>query len=138
MAGQLTSGVGAPLVWVTMKLKPNAFDANETIVITHVAPGDTVLNAFAVIDVESTNGGTAASRVGDGGDPNRFVDLTDLDPGAAGTILAGVTAAFPFVYTSADTIDYVYTAGNEAAKIPEVTCFILIARAPASDLPALN
>lgn len=80
-------------------------------------PADTVV-LFAGFEVKSVATGESADTaitLGDGVDPNRWVDTFDLDAAAAGdhgTIV--VATANPTVFATADTIDVVISAATTA------------------------
>lgn len=90
-----------------------AADVIECIAI----PADTVVLAagFEVKSVATGESADTAITLGDGVDPNRWVDTFDLDAAAAGahgTIV--VATANPTAFASADTIDVVITAATTA------------------------
>lgn len=80
-------------------------------------PADTVVLA-AGFDVKTVSTGESADvtiTLGDGVDPNRWVDTFDLDAAAAGahgTIV--VATANPTAFATTDTIDVVITAATTA------------------------
>lgn len=52
-------------------------------------------------------------EVGDGGDPNRFIDQTQIAVDGTEIFYAvSSVATFPYVYLAADTIDATFTAAN--------------------------
>ncbi|NIR13679.1 MAG: hypothetical protein GWN86_06915 [Desulfobacterales bacterium] len=70
-----------------------------------------VLYAYAIKTILAAGSTTSTISVGDGGDVDRLVAVTDTETGSVGDIVAGVTAAFPYQYTADDTIDADYIIG---------------------------
>ena len=106
-------------------------------------PAETIVLAagFEVYTVSTGESADVALTLGDGVDPNRWVDTFDLDAAAAGahgTIV--VATANPTVFATADTIDVVISAATTAptgGKLRVYAVLVNVANAAAPGLAAL-
>lgn len=96
--------------------KGSALAATDVIETIQIPAGTVVLFAgFEVKSVATGESADTAVTLGDGVDPNRWVDTFDLDAAAAGahgTIV--IATANPTVFAAADTIDVVISAATTA------------------------
>lgn len=92
-------------------------------------PADTVV-LFAGFEIKTAvTGGTSdqAITLGDGSDPNRWVDTFDLDAAAAGahgTIV--IATANPTAFATTDTIDVVITAATTVATAGVIRVYAMM------------
>jgi hypothetical protein len=97
--------------------KGTALAASDVIEAIRI-PAETVVLFAGFEIVTAATGGSSdqAILLGDGGDPNRWVDTFDLDAataGAHGTIV--IATANPTVFATADTIDITISAATTVA-----------------------
>lgn len=75
--------------------------------------GTAVWNAALTTDFFEVGGSTLTMEVGDGVDPNRYIDAADLSSGGAPALYSRLTT-YPYAYTSADTVDAVFAVTDWA------------------------
>lgn len=101
-------------------------DHNATTAALEI-PAKTLVRSVGVLVTEALAGGTPSIDVGDGDDPDGWVDTLDVTETGAGTIYAGGTANSPYVrqnqgryYAAADTLDIVLSSG-----LTDGTCYVV-------------
>lgn len=97
----------------TIAFTPANHQTTATTALFDMSVGDVVLAAYCRITVafDGTNS-DAALDLGDDGDINRFIENADLTESTAGLYQgsgAGLADDFGFLYTTANTIDVVFT-----------------------------
>ena len=112
-----------------------SYASNVVNPITSVQPGDLV-GLITVRTVAAFNGsGTAAIfELGDGNDPDRFMDGGEVDEETAGSFVRAIGASGGtyilyrnFLYTTADTIDVNFTAdtnGDDTTGAMEINIWV--------------
>lgn len=129
------SNVKVPyLVEFTLDLAAAATAKGTTLAASDVLeciriPAETVVLFAGFEVVTAVTGGASDQTVtlGDGGDPNRWVDTFDLDAataGAHGTIV--IATANPTVFAATDTIDLVITAATTVATAGVLRVYALM------------
>lgn len=103
--------------WVRSRALTDA-DTNTTAAVIDI-PAGTLIPAFGVLIQVLTAfaGGTPSLDVGDGDDPDGWIDTTDITEGTLGTYSGSAAlAAEGKYYSAADTIDVVVATGLTAGK----------------------
>lgn len=103
-------------------------------------PAETIVLAAGFEVVTAVTGGTSdqAVQLGDGVDPNRWVDTTDLDAATAGTHGTIVIAtANPTVFASADTIDLTISAATTVGTGAVIRVYAVMVDASNAAKPGL-
>lgn len=123
--------------------KGSALAASDVIECIRIPAETAVLMAgFEVVTAVAGGSADVAVTLGDGSDPNRWVDTFDLDAasaGAHGTVV--IATANPTVFASADTIDLVISAATTAPTSGTLRVYALmvdVSNAKAPGLAALK
>lgn len=110
----------------------NGSAAADVIQMIPVAKGTTVLNVFLTAEDIDSNGSPAITLdVGDGGDPDRFIDGSTVgQAGGIAQIGSGVAAAaidgFPYTYTADDTIDVTVATAAATKAAGNITLWAVL------------
>ena len=109
--------------------KGSALAAADVIECIRIPAGSVVEWAGFLILVASTGGSAdQAVTLGDGVDPNRWVDTFDLDAAVAGDMGAIVIATSnPTQFAASDTVDLVITAATTVGTAGKILVFASIA-----------
>ena len=114
---------------VQVDFQPAAVGTSEAKGLIPVKKGDVVLNVHIRRLTLAAGSTTSTISVGDGGDVDRFVAVTDTESGSVDDVVGGVTAAFPYEYTADDNIDADYIIGaTPGATNPKVRVVAYIIR----------
>lgn len=133
------------LIEATVNLATAATTKGSALVATDVLevlriPAESVVTFAGFEVVTAATGGSSdqAITLGDGVDPNRWVDTFDLDAAAAGahgTIV--VATANPTVFAATDTIDIVITAATTVATAGVIRVYATIIDVSNANKPGL-
>lgn len=119
--------------------KGSALAAADVIEVIDIPAESIVLAAgFEVFTVATGESADVALTLGDGVDPNRWVDTFDLDAAAAGahgTIV--VATANPTIFATADTIDVVISAATTAPTGGKLRVYAVLIDASNAAAPGL-
>ncbi len=91
-------------------------DAANTFELVRIPKGATVVDLMLITDDLEGSTPALTLHVGDGDDPNRYIDATTVGQ-AGGVARAAAATAFPRTYTAEDTIDV--TIGTVAGANPQ-------------------
>lgn len=119
----------------TVLYEPPDYTANSVDAVFNVHPGDVVGLILVRTAVVFNGSGTDAKfELGDGDDPDRYVDDGELDETTAGNWVRAIGASGggyvdhrTHLYTAADTIDVNFTAntsGTRTTGAVEITAYI--------------
>lgn len=115
--------------------KGSALAANDVIEAINVPAHTVVLAAGASVKTVATGGSSDQTLdIGDGNDPDRYVDGFDVDAAAAGAEAATVIANLPVTYATADTIDVTVVTATTVATAGELVVWAVMV--DVSDRPA--
>jgi len=114
----------------TFKFEPASYTTTATSAAFNVSAGDVIVAAFVRINTafDGTNSDTAL-ELGDGGDPNRFIESGDPTESTAGLYQGsgvGLADDFGYIYTADDTIDVVFTRDTGADGTEGTATFTII------------
>ena len=119
--------------------KGSALAASDVIEVLRI-PAESVV-IFAGFEVTTAVSGASSDvtiTLGDGGDPNRWVDTFDLDAAAAGAYGTLVIATTnPTAFASSDTVDVVITAATTAPTAGKLRVFAQIVDVSDAKKPGL-
>ena len=94
-----------------MEFEPATIGTNETKALISVKKGE-VCHFVKAQKLRLAGASTTSTMsLGDGGDVDRYIAVTDTETGAVDDIVQPVVAYFPYCYTADDTIDLDYIAG---------------------------
>jgi hypothetical protein len=97
---------------------PASYTADETVALFAVDVGDLIYDCLTRTRAIFNGSGTAAKiEIGDGGDPDRFMEDGHMDETALGIYQGkGVGVDNSHLYSAADTIDVVFTANTSGTR----------------------
>jgi|TARA_R110000824_G_scaffold10817_6_gene47362 hypothetical protein len=108
---------------VTEPFVPASYTSNETTAVLNVAAGDMITHVFMETATVFNGAGTdAIVTLGDGADPDRYVLAGNVDETTLGFYAGAGGSGSDYlligqhVYTSADTIDLVFTANTSGTR----------------------
>jgi hypothetical protein len=92
--------------------QPAAVGTAETTGILTVKKGDRIISVDARKTRLAAGSTTSTISIGDGGDVDRFIAVTDTETGSVEDYINPVSGVLPYTYNANDTIDANYIIGG--------------------------